>query len=202
MSRKIDITNQRFGRLIAKSVTRSNGSSYWSCKCDCGNKVVVFLGQLRAGLTKSCGCLQRETIGNLRRIHGKSGSRFYNIYKGINKRCNNPKEPGYKNYGGRGIKNEWKSFKDFSNDMQKTYKNSLTIERINNSGNYSKENCKWATMKEQGNNKRNNHKLKFLGKEMTIAEWSEHLGIKQSVLYRRSGLGWSINRMFNQPVRL
>ena len=210
MSRKLDITNKKFGRLKAISVNRTNGKSHWLCKCDCGKNVIIGVSQLTTGQTKSCGCLQREILGNIRRTHGFSGNRFYSIYKGIGKRCNNPKEPNYKNYGGRGIKRLWKSFEEFKDDMYKSYLNHVKkfgakdtmIERKDNNGDYCEENCIWATKKIQNNNRRNNHFLTYKGKEMTIAEWSEYLGITQSVLYRRSGLGWSINRMFNQPVRL
>ncbi len=126
-------------------------------------------------------------------IHGLSKTRFYHIWSVMLQRINNPKNTHYRYYGGRGIKCEWKGFIEFRNDMYLFYlahtkefgEKNTTLERIDNNKNYSKSNCKWATVKEQHYNTRNVNKFTYKGKTQTLRQWSDELGISISTLRDR-----------------
>lgn len=151
----IDLTNQRFGRLIVIEKYGLNKFNHilWLCLCDCGNKVVVERDCLKNGRTKSCGCIRKERNNNTR--HGMTGTPIHNIWKSIKQRCLNPNNKDYKNYGGRGITvcNRWLKFENFYKDVGNPPKG-LTLDRINNNGNYNPNNWRWATRQQQSDNKR------------------------------------------------
>lgn len=165
----LNLSGQRFGRLIALEWVSTNkqGNSEWLCICDCGKEVIVNSQRLKSGKTKSCGCLSRELVIK-RNISGfkynARNNRLYRIYYGMKTRCYNPNESTYHRYGGRGILicNEWlNSFEAFQEwALSHGYKNNLSIDRINNDGNYEPSNCRWATAKEQANNRSINKKNK------------------------------------------
>lgn len=158
-----DLSGQRFSRLtvIAYAGKNKHNRSLWLCKCDCGNTKVISSNALQQGTTKSCGCLNQEnhiTKPN-RTTHGQSHTRLYRIWKAMKSRCNNPNNPSYQKwYGSKGVKicDEWnQNFWMFYNwSICHGYKDNLTIDRINPEGNYEPSNCRWATPKEQAQNKR------------------------------------------------
>lgn len=138
-----------------------------------------------------------EKHGNTK--HGLSRSKIYNIWNGIRKRCNNPKDVHYPNYGGRGIRmcGEWAAFEGFYSDMGEGYREGLSIERVNNDGDYCKENCRWATPKEQARNRRN---TRFFGREKLI-ELCEKKGIRYGTVLERIRRGWAEDKALNTPTK-
>lgn len=159
----------------------------WYCKCECGKIVVAYGQDLKRGKVKSCGCLNAERI----RKHSMSRTGIYNIWKGIRSRCRNPTEKAYPHYGGRGISVDpaWESFDVFLRDMGNRPRGSW-IERVDNSGNYCKVNCRWATPTVNGRNRRNNHLVTAYGKTQPISQWAEQSGLDWYTIRSRLRYGW------------
>lgn len=169
-----DLEGQKFGRLaVVQFAEREKGCTYWFCRCDCGNITKVTAGHLKSGATISCGCLQKQRTKEAKVMHGHAGngrvSPTYRAWKAMKERCDNPNTRNYSDYGGRGIKycERWKSFENFLADMGEVPKG-LSLDRFpDNNGNYCPENCRFATTKEQNNNKRNNRHITFRKKSGT-----------------------------------
>ena len=207
-----ELIGKKFGRLTVLSVSKPYiwkdkvVDYYLNCKCDCGKAVEVRRGSLMLkNGTKSCGCIHTERLVNRKSIHNLSHTNLYHRYFQIKDRCYNPKCKSYKNYGGRGIKmcDEWlNSFKSFYEWAFKNgYKKELTIDRINVNGDYSPDNCRWATDKEQALNTRRNRFYTYNGKTLSIIQWGYELGGGQNLVKDRiDKLGWDIEKALSTPL--
>lgn len=186
-SRKLDRTGQRFGMLTVKSLfSYINYNSRWLCLCDCGNETIVSGSNLQAGHTTSCGCYALSVLKKRSVTHGMTKTDTYICWAHIKARCYNPKEKSYEKYGGRGIMmcDEWlNDFPRFLADMGERPSKLHTIERIDVNGNYEPSNCKWATQKEQQNNRSNNNRVEYDGEIMTVAQLSEKIKVKADKIY-------------------
>lgn len=194
MGKFIDLTGKRFGKLIAlkKVGIKRNCESIWLCKCDCGNISNVEGANLRRGHTKSCGCSKKEYQSQSLTKIKNANKRLCRIFYEMKDRCLNYKLKYYKNYGGRGIKicNEWLDKKNgrinfYNWAMQNGYTDNLTLDRIDNNGNYEPNNCRWVTRKEQQNNRRNNRYITYKGETYIMKQWSEIFNIKYSTIKTR-----------------
>lgn len=144
-----------------------------------------------------------------KKIHQLSRTRFYEIFRGIKRRCNEVHNSAYKDYGGRGIKCVWRNLSHFKDDMFNSYNDHLkkfgeyntTIERVDNNGNYCKENCIWVTRKEQANNRRSNKFLTFRGKTLTVSQWVIEMNLTKNTLKHRLNRGWNIKKALITPMR-
>ena len=202
-----NLVGRKFGRLEVKEYSHKNKwvASYWKCLCDCGNTKVVRGSSLTSGATRSCGCLLKEVAIARSTIHGQHKSITYKARRGMLDRCYNPNSKSYKHYGGRGITvcDRWlgkDGFINFLDDMGDCPKG-MAIERIDNNKGYCPENCKWATSKEQNNNKRNNHIITFQSKTQTLAQWAEEIGVTYRTLVNRIDThGWSEERALTEPM--
>lgn len=205
-SKFIDLLGQRFGRLKVIGYIPPSGRrrGVWKCNCDCGKQTTAATSHLTTGLKQSCGCLRSETTSKRNETHGDSGSRLYVIWQNMKKRCVNPDTEHYEEYGGRGITvcNEWihdfEAFRKWS--LNSGYSDDLTIDRIDNDGNYEPSNCRWATMREQTNNTRRNLRFTYEGETHTLPEWARIKGASYNKIYQRiHTLKWSFERAISEP---
>lgn len=207
MSKINDLTGKKFGRLkvIEYYGTNKNGRALWLCQCDCGNKKVVLGNTMISKLVISCGCYNREQAKKRKTKHSMSNIKLYKVWNGIKTRCYNKKFTYYNNYGGRGITmcDEWKNdfAKFYSWAINNGYTEGLTIDRINNDGNYEPSNCRWATRREQNNNMRKTIIIKYNGKEQTISKWAKEFNLNRTALYYRIKRGWSVEKALTTPSK-
>ncbi len=200
-----DLNGQKFGRFtVIGEAPKRYGRTHWYCQCECGNIVSVITKSLTAGLSKSCGCLNRQKISERARTHGMTNTPEYNSWRGMKERCYDPKHKHYEKYGGRGIKicNRWHySFSSFLADVGEKPSPRHSIDRINNNMHYScghcdeciannwMANCQWANQSKQCQNRRDTIKVIHNGIEMPLVEVSRMTKIPYSTLYQRHTLG-------------
>ena len=212
MAKFLDLTGQRFGKLtvikFSKDVQSGNRKrKYWLCQCDCGNLKEVRTDGLTRGTTKSCGCLKVEnSYKNLtdkyqfKPKYKVRNRKLYFVWRDIKMRCD---DISNKRYGGRGITicNEWLNFDNFALwALNNGYKEGLSIDRINNDGNYEPSNCRWVTMKEQCRNKSTNILIEYKDQNITLAELSEITNVPYMTLRDRYYRGDRGDRLI-RPVR-
>lgn len=186
----------KFGRLTyLGEAGRMGVNRMVKCKCVCGKEKVIRLTHLVSGKIQSCGCLRDEKIGKLGLTHGLSYTRTFKKWGNMRNRCSNKNNQGYRLYGERGIKvcKRWDNFVNFLEDMGEAPIDK-SIDRINVNGNYCKENCRWATLKEQANNKRNNRWIEYNGEKKTLTQWANQYNMDCRKLWLRLKNGWDIKR--------
>lgn len=198
---------KKFGRLTIEKFSHigERGESFWVAKCECGEVRKFNISNLKRGVTKSCGCYHKDIISSLNKGHGLYMANEYKIWSSIKARCLNPNNPGYKNYGGRGIKvcKQWEEdFMNFYNDMGKRPSKKHSIERVDNNKGYNPENCIWATIDAQANNKRTCRLITYKGQTKNLTQWSKKLGISYDALRGRiCKYDWPIEKAFTTPVK-
>lgn len=157
-----DLTGQSFGRLtviyLSASVEMPSGGTKikWHCRCTCGGEKQVQGNHLKSGVAQSCGCLHKERAAKSSVRHGGRYTKLYGVWTQMRQRCENPNNKRYADWGGRGIKvcKRWHDFAKFRRDMEPTYREGLSLDRIDNDDDYKPSNCRWATMAEQNKNRR------------------------------------------------
>ena len=212
MRKRISHNGEKYGRLtIIKDVedgVRPSGQKYRRvlCKCMCGNTIECELSEIIKGKISSCKCYRHDYFTK----HGcnmenSPHKRIYNIYMDMKKRCYNPNSSSYKNYGGRGISicstwlNDFNSFLCWA--LNNGYKDNLSIDRINNNGNYEPSKCRWATNVQQANNNRSNKVIVINGKANNLKKWASHYGINLSTYKSRRKRGWEEIESLTTPIR-
>lgn len=203
MGRFKDLTGLKFNHLLVNSINLkdSNGNLKWNCTCDCGNTIVVYGDNLRRNHTKSCGCKKGQIISAKKIKHGCSKSKEitaeYRTWSNILSRCYNKKASAYERYGGVGISvcKRWRdSFENFLLDMGERPSKFHSIDRYpDKNGNYCPENCRWATLKEQAQNKNNNVWYEKDGIKMIQSDWSKKLNVTDNAIkfHMKSGKTFS-----------
>lgn len=220
---KKDLTGKTFGYLTVLEETdmRKGRQVVWRCRCKCGKETLVAGSHLTSGHTRSCGCYASEQHAKRGKLlvengvlshttHGGTHERLYTIWSGMNDRCNNSGAYAYRFYGGRGIKicDEWKCYENFRNWAiqngydEKAQKGKCTIDRIDSDGDYCPENCRWADIKTQCNNRRSNLVFEYNGQKKNVMQWSEEYNLPYGTLRARLvKYGWTIENALNTPIR-
>lgn len=206
MQRWIPIVGNTYGKLtvledIIDRTKPKKEAHQCKCLCECGNITYVYYQRLVNGDTKSCGCLKKSA-------NGMCGTKFHRAFKHLKERCNNPHNPRYKHYGGRGIKCLWNTFQEFYDDMYESYlahvedfgEDDTSIDRIDVDGDYCKENCKWSTFVEQANNKQSSKVYTLNGETHTLKDWSIITGINLNTLRGRLFKGWTVEDTLTKKV--
>lgn len=188
--KNVDLSEKRFGRLVAKEKLFKNERRQWvwHFDCDCGGFLDAYAQRVLSGGTQSCGCLQKEIAGASLRTHGKSLNKEHVCWKHIVQRCTNPKNRQWKNYGGRCITicGRWRySFENFLEDMGEAPYKSFKIERVDNSKGYEPGNCVWCPMKPNVRNRRITLKVMYNGEERVLGELCETEGVGYMAVYQR-----------------
>ena len=193
-----------FHRLTVMSLPYKQGRFWFvDTRCSCGNSYKAKTQAIKSGNTKSCGCfaIERRYQVKARLSHGKKYSRVYVKWGGMLSRCRNPNASQYEKYGGRGITvcERWSTFENFYADMGDPPPRH-SIERIDVNGNYEPGNCRWATDKEQANNRRNTRFYEVGGQRMTISDVAAQAGMPAQIIAGRMTSGWTIERAISTPI--
>lgn len=211
-----DLNGKRFGYLTVvgraeNEETISHGRVHkramWYCQCDCGSQIKkVRASHLKEGRIISCGCIGQKHSREAKIKHDGTRTRLYRIWCNMKNRCYNENVRSYKTYGARGIgvceewKNDFQAFRDWA--INSGYREDLTIDRINNNGNYEPDNCKWSTTKEQANNTSRSHMITYNGRTMSLSNWARELGINPAALRSRIRNNWPIEKALLQEVEV
>lgn len=204
---KMTMVGERFGRLVVIGMKSSSGKRlYMDVRCDCGTSKAIRRDHLRAGKINSCGCLQRESTGNRRRTHGRSGTHLAWVYSNIIQRCTNRARHDFARYGGKGIGvcDEWlgdgglERFATWA--LSNGYENGLQIDRKDNSLGYSQDNCHFVTPTENNNNREITRFVVVAGVKMPLADAARNAGININTLAKRIDSGWPIDRAMSEPI--
>lgn len=204
-----DITGEKFHSLTAicfdhRDNRYTGGAHFWRFRCDCGNEIVARKNAVVSGNTKWCPKCSRNRHAKMVTKHGMHDTRLYREWAGIIQRCTNPNSTSWDRYGGKGISvcDEWKRFEPFAEwALENGYSDDLTIDRIDSKGNYEPSNCRWATIREQANNKADTLWILYNGVLRPLSMWSEMIGIKYHTLYDRLfTYGWTVEKAFETPV--
>ena len=200
-----DITGERFGRLAVVRLAEKRGRVVqWLCVCDCGKERVVSIYNLLSGNTKSCGCFQRDVAREIfwvKKTHGMERHYLYPTWRNMLARCYDTRCKAYPDYGGRGIAvcARWHDIALFVKDVHPRPEDT-SLDRIDNDGDYTVSNCRWATRTMQARNKRNNRVLTYKGVTKLFIEWIDELDMSPSTLWRRLDKGWPVEKAFETPV--
>lgn len=201
-----DLTGQKFERLLVIEKNLSIKRTAWICLCKCGNTVSVSASNLTQGFSLSCGCLQAERRSDSHTTHGgykdaeKRGTLL--SWKSMMRRCYYEGNNRYHLYGARGITvcDRWKQFGNFWIDMGRRPEG-MSLDRKDSNGSYNLQNCRWASQRQQQNNRRNNVLLEFQGEYKTAPEWGRAVGLSGSLIKSRISIGWSVERAITTPPR-
>lgn len=212
-----NLVGMKFGRLTALSKAEKRGSSwYYLFECECGNQKIARGADVKLGRIVSCGCFKSEVTSiatkERHRRNRESGKylasnkderRMYEIWRHMKERCDNPKNISYAKYGARGISytEEWSDFRNFLSDMQHGYEDGLSLDRIDNDKGYCLENCRWATLTVQQNNRSFNRLVEYKGETYTLVQISRKSGLNYHTLRCRLDNGWEIDRAVETPAR-
>lgn len=200
-----DRVGKTYGRLTVLGISRRGSSreAIFRCICSCGNFTEVRSSSITTGSTVSCGCYRVDRVREVSTKTGMSHTPEYSAWYRMLRRCTNKQDAKFVDYGGRGITvcESWLKFEQFYADMGPRPSPKHSIDRIDNNGNYCKENCKWATLKEQQNNRRSNKLLTHAGVTMTLAQWSAVTGLSYKAIVYRVMQGWSAEDTLTTPVQ-
>lgn len=197
-----DHTGQTFGRLTAMELVerRLDRNHVWRFQCSCGRTHLAGIRAVQSGNTSSCGCIHKEQLADRNSTHGlsKRHPSEYRIWKNMRGRCNSPTNNSYADYGGRGIKvdGRWDDFGAFMQDMGER-PDGCSLDRVDVNGDYGPHNCRWATDKEQANNKRSSRVLEINGETRTLQQWCDHFKVGRKTVVYRLSQGWTVEQAFS-----
>lgn len=202
---KLNLAGQTFGRLTVISESpKVKRRIAWLCQCSCGNTIISTTHDLRNGDTRSCGCLKHDIRSG--QTHGDCKSAEYRAWMAMKDRCSNPNHVSNKPYHDRGIAvcEKWiHSYENFLEDMGRKPNPKMTLDRIDNDGNYNPDNCRWATIKQQNNNSRHCRIIEYKGERRSMSQWADLYNITSSLLRGRIDKGgWDIEKALLTPVKI